>query len=490
MVHYGDTHGYDKDQPRPNAWPYRDYVIRAFNADKPYARFVREQVAGDVLFPARPTASTALGFIAAGPWDFIGHAEVPETKIDGKVARHLDRDDMVANTMNTFASLTVQCAQCHNHKFDPIRQEDYYRLQAVFAALDRADRPYYADPATAARAAELDAAAQRRCDDARRARGRGARVRAGPSWPSSTARSPPRASRPAPDAAEFGYHSGIEPDADRIKWVQVDLGRSATLERVVLCAAVTTTSTASAPASGSRRGSRSSCRDDPDFKTGVVGDRRPDRGRRAEPRHRRRRRSPAGGKSGRYVRVTATKLAPRQNDFIFALAELEVFDADGQEPAAGAPVTALDSIEAPPRWRKANLIDGYAPAGAAGADDSAALDGERRGADRAHADRRRERLAEVAAELAAVEAELAKVAADGAGLCRHGPRRRRLGLPRDRARRRQAPADPRPAAGRREEPRPGGRPRRARRRRRSCPATSTCRPTTPKATAAPPSPAG
>ncbi|HKB01792.1 MAG TPA: PSD1 and planctomycete cytochrome C domain-containing protein [Gemmataceae bacterium] len=157
VVHYGDTHGYDKDQPRPNAWPYRDYVIRALNADKPYARFVQEQVAGDVLFPGTIDGVTALGFIAAGPWDLIGHVELPETKIDGKVARHLDRDDMVANTINTFASLTVQCAQCHNHKFDPITQEEYYRLQAVFAALDRADRPYHADPATANRFAELTA---------------------------------------------------------------------------------------------------------------------------------------------------------------------------------------------------------------------------------------------------------------------------------------------------------------------------------------------
>jgi mono/diheme cytochrome c family protein len=145
VVHFGETHGYDKDRPRPNAWPYRDYVIRAFNADKPYGRFVREQIAGDVLYPGTDDGIEALGFLAAGPWDAIGHLEVPESKIDGKVARHLDRDDMVSNTTGTFLSLTVHCAQCHNHKFDPITQEDYYRLQAVFAALDRADRPY--DPA-------------------------------------------------------------------------------------------------------------------------------------------------------------------------------------------------------------------------------------------------------------------------------------------------------------------------------------------------------
>ncbi len=157
VVHYGDTHGYDKDKPRPNAWPYRDYVIRAFNADRPYHRFVEEQLAGDVLFPGTADGVEALGFIAAGPWDFIGHAEVPESKIDGKIARHLDRDDMVATTMNTFASLTVQCAQCHDHKFDPIAQEDYYSLQAVFAAIDRADKKYYPDPAVAKKAAELEA---------------------------------------------------------------------------------------------------------------------------------------------------------------------------------------------------------------------------------------------------------------------------------------------------------------------------------------------
>jgi hypothetical protein len=141
VVHYADTHGYDKDKLRPNAWPYRDYVIRSLNDDKPYHRFVAEQIAGDVLWPDSIDGIAATGFLAAGPWDYIGHAEVPESKIDGKIARHLDRDDMVATTLNTFASLTAQCARCHHHKFDPIRMEDYYSLQAVFAAIDRADRP-------------------------------------------------------------------------------------------------------------------------------------------------------------------------------------------------------------------------------------------------------------------------------------------------------------------------------------------------------------
>ena len=110
VVHYADTHGYDKDKPRPHAWPYRDYVIRSLNEDKPWSRFVQEQVAGDVLFPATRDGIEALGFIAAGPWDFVGHAEVPESKIDGKIARHLDRDDMVRNTIQSFNSVTVGCA--------------------------------------------------------------------------------------------------------------------------------------------------------------------------------------------------------------------------------------------------------------------------------------------------------------------------------------------------------------------------------------------
>lgn len=141
VVHYGDTHGYDKDKRRSNAWPYRDYVIRALNADKPYARFVQEQIAGDVLFPADPDAVAATGFIAAGPWDFVGHVELREGTVDKLKARLLDRDDMLSNAIGTFVSMTVHCARCHDHKFDPIKQEDYYRLQAVFAGVDRADRP-------------------------------------------------------------------------------------------------------------------------------------------------------------------------------------------------------------------------------------------------------------------------------------------------------------------------------------------------------------
>ncbi|MFN7919490.1 MAG: DUF1549 and DUF1553 domain-containing protein [Bryobacteraceae bacterium] len=147
VAHYGDSHGYDKDKPRANAWPYRDWVIRALNNDKPYARFVSEQLAGDILNPDDPQATVATGFLAAGPWDFVGHQELREGTTDKNLTRLLDRDDMVAATISTFTSMTVHCARCHDHKFDPIPQADYYSVQAVFAGIDRADRPFDADPA-------------------------------------------------------------------------------------------------------------------------------------------------------------------------------------------------------------------------------------------------------------------------------------------------------------------------------------------------------
>ena len=145
VVHYGDTHGYDKDKVRPSAWPYRDYVIRSLNDDKTYTKFVEEQIAGDVLFPGTADGIIATGFLVAGPFDFVGQIEVAEGTLAKAITRNLDRDDMVTTTIGTFNSMTAQCARCHNHKFDPITQDDYYSLQAVFAGIDRADRSYPAD---------------------------------------------------------------------------------------------------------------------------------------------------------------------------------------------------------------------------------------------------------------------------------------------------------------------------------------------------------
>jgi hypothetical protein len=151
VIHYGESHGYDKDKPRLNAWPYRDWLISAFNADLPYERFVQYQVAGDVLFAGDPQGLVATGFLAAGPWDFVGHQELKEGTSDKDLTRVLDRDDMVATTMSAFTSTTAHCARCHNHKFDPIPQREYYGLQAVFAGVDRADQAFDDDAAVYAR---------------------------------------------------------------------------------------------------------------------------------------------------------------------------------------------------------------------------------------------------------------------------------------------------------------------------------------------------
>ncbi len=148
VANYADTHGNDHDYARFNAWPYRDYVIRSLNEDKPYSRFVEEQVAGDVIFPEDPQATVALGFAAAGPWDHTLMVTVREDTVDHRMAQNLDRDNMVSTVIGTFQSMTVHCARCHNHKFDPITQREYYSLQAVFAGVDRADRLFDEDKAT------------------------------------------------------------------------------------------------------------------------------------------------------------------------------------------------------------------------------------------------------------------------------------------------------------------------------------------------------
>ena len=139
IAHYADTHGFERDKLRPDAWPYRDYVIRAFNADKPYDRFLQEQIAGDVLWPDDPDAVIATGFLAAGPWDFVGQVET-KSPILRRSARALDLDDMMTQVMTATTAMTVNCARCHDHKLDKIPQEDYYRLTAVFAGLKRGSR--------------------------------------------------------------------------------------------------------------------------------------------------------------------------------------------------------------------------------------------------------------------------------------------------------------------------------------------------------------
>jgi len=124
IAHYADTHGFERDKRRDSAWRYRDYVIDAFNADTPYDRFLQEQIAGDVLWPDQPGAVIATGFLAAGPWDFVGQVETASDELR-RAARGLDLDDMATQVMTASMGMTVNCARCHDHKLDPISQKEY-----------------------------------------------------------------------------------------------------------------------------------------------------------------------------------------------------------------------------------------------------------------------------------------------------------------------------------------------------------------------------
>jgi hypothetical protein len=136
VVRFAESHGYETNQLRPNAWPYRDYAIRAFNRDIPFAQFVREQLAGDALPEADGLARAATGFLVGGTHDVVGNL-TPEGAAQQRAD---DLDDMITATGTAFLGLTVHCARCHDHKFDPIAQRDYYSLQAALAGVQHADR--------------------------------------------------------------------------------------------------------------------------------------------------------------------------------------------------------------------------------------------------------------------------------------------------------------------------------------------------------------
>ena len=361
VVHFGESHGYDKDKPRPNAWPYRDYVIAAFNADKPYDRFAAEQLAGDVLFPDDPQAVVATGFIAAGPWDFVGHVELREGTLDKKITRSNDRDDMVATAMSTFQSLTVHCARCHNHKFDPISQEEYYRLQAVFAGVDRADRTFDADPA--AHMARRRLTAEKESLAARhKLLGAVAAKITSPEIETIDVELKelgqqlaglPQPGQGADSSPTNGYHSAIMSEPDVEKWVQVDLGEKVMIDEIVLIPA-RPTDFPDSPGFGFPSRFRIDVSDDPEFgsrqmivdHTGADFENPGDKSFVIQVN------MPA-----RYIRVTATRLWKRTNDFVFALAELQA-SSEKKNLALGKTVTALDSIEAG-RWSTKNLVDDF-----------------------------------------------------------------------------------------------------------------------------------
>ena len=146
IIRFGETHGFETNRERPNAWHFRDYVIRAFNDDLPYDRFIREQIAGDAL-----GADIATGFLVAGPHDLV-KGQDPNLAL---MQRQDELSDLINVTGTTFMGLTLGCARCHNHKFDPITQRDFYSIQAVFAGVNHADRKLPLSVAAQERIAEL-----------------------------------------------------------------------------------------------------------------------------------------------------------------------------------------------------------------------------------------------------------------------------------------------------------------------------------------------
>ena len=124
LVRYAETNGYERDSAKPFAWRYRDYVIDAFNSDKPYDQFIREQLAGDEVDPSSAAAMIATGYYRLGIWD--------DEPADRPLARYDGLDGIISTTGQVLLGMTINCARCHDHKVDPIPQKDYYRLLAFF----------------------------------------------------------------------------------------------------------------------------------------------------------------------------------------------------------------------------------------------------------------------------------------------------------------------------------------------------------------------
>ncbi|MCW3096279.1 MAG: Planctomycete cytochrome [Chthonomonadaceae bacterium] len=133
LVRYAETNSFERDSAKPFVWRYRDYVINAFNADKPYDQFIREQLAGDELPNVTPETMIATGYYRVGQWD--------DEPADPEQARYDELDDIVATTGQTFLGLTINCARCHDHKLDPIPQKDYYSLVSFFQGTTRYGQP-------------------------------------------------------------------------------------------------------------------------------------------------------------------------------------------------------------------------------------------------------------------------------------------------------------------------------------------------------------
>jgi hypothetical protein len=129
LARFGESNGFEHDEFRPDSWRYRDWVVHALNADMPYDTFARLQIAGDLLHPDDPSAVEATGFLVAGSYDSVGQSQ--QSAAMRKVVRQDELEDLVSTVSQTFLGLTVHCARCHDHKFDPIPQADYYRMASA-----------------------------------------------------------------------------------------------------------------------------------------------------------------------------------------------------------------------------------------------------------------------------------------------------------------------------------------------------------------------
>ena len=134
VVRYTESDGFENDKFRPHAWRYRDYVLNSFVFDRPYAEFVRQQLAGDVVLPLSREGLSGSGFLVSGPWDEIQNVGVSE--LERKRSHEEQMEELLATISQTFLGFTVQCARCHDHKFDPITQKDYYQFKAIFDGVD------------------------------------------------------------------------------------------------------------------------------------------------------------------------------------------------------------------------------------------------------------------------------------------------------------------------------------------------------------------
>ncbi len=158
VVRFGESNGFERNVIINNIWPFRDYVIQSINDDKPFDQLIREHIAGDVLGDGKPTQEIGSAFLVAGPYDNVGNQD----PVQSAQIRADTIDEIIRTTSEAFLGMTVGCARCHDHKFDPITQEDYYSMYATFAGVWHGSAEWASPEERSARAAKLKPLQERR----------------------------------------------------------------------------------------------------------------------------------------------------------------------------------------------------------------------------------------------------------------------------------------------------------------------------------------